>query len=81
MQIQELLDHDDGFSINLASCNLKGGSIGFVTKFTRVVGQIKSIDFGNKKIKDSELEEFGQELRVNKYIRNVCLKKKGLSKN
>ena len=51
MQISNLHDHHGGFNLNLGNCNLKGGSIGFVTKFTRVFAHIKTIDFGNKNLK------------------------------
>lgn len=59
----------------------KGGSIEFITKFTRVFKKINSVDFGDNKLHDQDLTQFSEELKLNKYIKNVLIKnKKGVSK-
>ena len=60
--------HDHGgFKLDLKDCNLAGG-IAFITKFTRIFHKIKSIDFGKENLNKNEMAEFGETLKVNKYI-------------
>lgn len=43
--------------------------------------KINSVDFGDNKLKDDDLNHFSEELKLNKYIKNVLIKnKKGVSK-
>ena len=53
--------------LDLKDCNLAGG-IAFITKFTRIFHKIKSIDFGKENLNKNEMAEFGEQLKVNKYI-------------
>ena len=46
----------------------------------RVFKMINTIDFGNQELKESDLAGFSEELKLNKYIQNVVIKKKGVSK-
>lgn len=63
----------------MGKCDLSGG-IAFITKFTRVFRSIKEIDFGQKKLGAEDMEEFGDVLKLNKYISKVCYKKGDVSK-
>ena len=51
-----------------------------MTKFTRVFKKINTVDFGNKELKESDLASFSEELKLNQYIQDVVIKKKGVSK-
>ena len=51
----------------MKDCNLAGG-IAFVTKFINIFHKIKSIDFGKENLNKNEMAEFGDALKVNKYI-------------
>ncbi len=43
--------------------------------------KINTVDFGDNKLKDDDLNHFSEELKLNKYIKNVLIKnKKGVSK-
>jgi len=55
--------------------------IGFMTKFIRVFPKIKGIDFGENKLHKDQMEEFGEELKLNKYIQNIEMKKTGNNKH
>ena len=68
--------------MNLGKSNLKDLGIAFVTKFTRIFNQINEIDFGkNDFYRERELAQFGDQLKLNKYIQKVCMKKKGVSRH
>ena len=41
---------------------------------------INTVDFGNKELKESDLARFSEELKLNQYIQDVVIKKKGVSK-
>lgn len=51
-----------------------------MTKFMRIFPKIKSIDFGENKLQQDEMEEFGEQLKLNKYIQNIEMKKHGSNK-
>ena len=51
----------------MKDCDMSGG-IAFITKFTRIFHKIKSIDFGKENLNKTEMAEFGETLKVNKYI-------------
>jgi hypothetical protein len=55
--------------------------ISFMTKFIRVFPKINAIDFGENKLHRDQLEQFGEELKVNKYIQNIEMKKTGNNKH
>ena len=59
--------HKNGFDLQMGKCDLSGG-IGFITKFTRVFRSIKEIDFGQQKLDQDQMQDFGDALKVNKYI-------------
>jgi hypothetical protein len=73
------LGKQGGFNLSMAGFNLKDG-IGFITKFTKVFSEIKAIDFGNNELAGEDLNEFNETLKMNKYIQNVVMKKKGANK-
>ena len=52
--------------------------IGFITKFTRVFQKINTIDFGANKIQSDEAAALTAELKMNKYIQNVNVKKSSM---
>ena len=66
LYVQKLHDHG-GFKLDLKDCNLAGG-IAFITKFTRIFNKIQSIDFGKENLNKNEMAEFGEIIKVNKYI-------------
>lgn len=53
--------------------------IEFITKFTRVFQKIKTIDFGENKIDSGGAAALSEELKLNKYIQNVVVKKKNMA--
>lgn len=59
--------------MSLGGKNFK--DIKFLTKFLRIFPQIKSIDFGTNDISANQ-QELGEQLKLNKYIRNIEMKKK-----
>ena len=70
----------EGFKINMNRIRLDDG-IAFVTKFTHVFRKIQSIDFGDNKLEAEDVEEFGQTLKDNRFVQNVSMKKKGVSRH
>lgn len=54
--------------------------IDFLMKFTRVFKKINSINFGDNKIQNADAAKLSNELKMNKYIQKVIIKKKNVSK-
>ena len=72
-----MMKSNSGFQLSMQHIKIENG-IDFITKFTRVFQKIKSIDFGANKIESTEAALLSEELKLNKFIQNVVVKKKGM---
>lgn len=76
---EEQFDMTDlgNFNIKLGDCT----EIAFMTKFMHVFPKIKAIDFGDHNMEEEQYSVFAEQLKLNKYIQNIEMKKKGVDKD